>query len=660
MLTAARILTGYTTHTRFLPCRHYFKYPVLMLDVPLANVSELDRSVWGFGFNRWSVWSLRERDYLGREPDTLMQKVRRLLCQYEIDCEDVSIRWVTSPKWMGYGFNPITFYYVYDLHERPIAVLVEVHNTYHEGHVYPCVLDESGKAAHSKTFHVSPFFDEKGRYSFKFSFEPMKVDIRYDIDDECQFHANLVFSHQTPFSTGAMWRSFGRYPVTTALTMPRILWQAAVLYYRKKIPAKSRPVPMSDATIRRLKPSVWQKISQKFVVNALSRTCVGNLELEGPSGERWSFGEGASEPVVLKVHDYRFFTRLIRFGEVGFGESYMKGEWTIDDLTGCLHWFIRNEDFISKRHDRGGVLPRAWNAMRHHLRRNTKRNSRRNISEHYDLSNAFYQRLLDPSMMYSAAVFPSEDVSLADAQQFKIQKLIRLARVEASHHVLEIGSGWGSMAIALAQQVGCRVTTITLSSEQYDYVSDRIQKEGVMDLVDVQLIDYRDLKGQFDRIISIEMIEAVGHRFLPVFVQQLNQLCKQDGLVVMQAICIPDQCYHTYRKKTDFIKQYIFPGGHLPSLQHLSQLFSRFSAFNLEYCDNIALDYARTLECWRHQFESSLDEIRADGFSDEFIRMWRFYLSYSEAAFESRYLGSYQLVWRRYKNEAVVPVVRND
>jgi cyclopropane-fatty-acyl-phospholipid synthase len=379
----------------------------------------------------------------------------------------------------------------------------------------------------------------------------------------------------------------------------------------------------------------------------LSRCEKGYLVMELPDGSKKHYGKDRGE-VHMRVNDNALFSRMVLGGNIGLGEAWVEELWDSDDLPRVLQFFIHNMGILKKSGLTSALSKRAAYRISHAMNRNTKAGSRRNIHAHYDLGNAFYGRFLDPeTMMYSAAMFESPDLSLAEAQKRKIHRLIELAEITENHHVLEIGCGWGGFAIHAAKITGCRVTGITISEEQYTYARQRVAQEGLDDRVDIQLVDYRDLSGKFDRIVSIEMLEAVGHAYYGTYFEKCDRLLKADGRVVLQVITIPDQRYDDYRANPDWIQKHIFPGGMLPSLTELSKAMTKHSRFTVEHLSNIGVDYAETLRRWRYAFEENREALLELGFDETFQRKWIYYLCYCEAGFQTRFINDLHLVLTR-------------
>jgi cyclopropane-fatty-acyl-phospholipid synthase len=388
----------------------------------------------------------------------------------------------------------------------------------------------------------------------------------------------------------------------------------------------------------------------RAVGSMLSQLQVGALEVRLPDGRSRVFGDVTSGlRSDIDVHDWRFFTRLLHGASVGVGESYLAGEWSSTDLVSLFRIVIANRRAL-RRVTVAALLNVAGDKVVHHLRANRLGQSKRNISAHYDLSNDLYATFLDATMTYSAAVFESPTDTLEEAQLAKYRRLAEKVRLDGSCHVLEIGCGWGGFAVFAAGTYGCRVTGITLSEEQAALARQRVTDAGLDDLVDIRIVDYRKVTGRFDRIVSIEMLEAVGHRYLATYFETLDRLLAPDGLAAIQVITIPEQRYDTYRRRPDFIQRYIFPGGHLPSLEVMAGTMGRASELYVDDVENIGMHYAETLRRWRERFLDHVDEVRALGFDDRFVRMWEFYLAYCEAAFLARYINDLQLVLTRPMN----------
>jgi cyclopropane-fatty-acyl-phospholipid synthase len=410
------------------------------------------------------------------------------------------------------------------------------------------------------------------------------------------------------------------------------------------------PPPAAVATSR--PPTAAERRALATVSRMLGQLQVGALEVTLPDGRVRVFGDaGAELRSRIDVHDWAFLTRLLHGASVGVGESYMDGDWSSSDLVSLIRIVIANRRAL-KRITPAALLNIAGDKVIHGMRANRLGQSRRNIAAHYDLSNELYSLFLDDTMTYSAAYFPDPTVTLEEAQEAKYARLAQKVELaaDADLHVLEIGCGWGGFASYAARTYGCRVTGITLSEEQAAYARERMVREGLDHLVDVRVVDYREVREQFDRIVSIEMLEAVGHRYLGTYFETVDRLLAPDGLAAIQVITIPEQRYDTYRRRPDFIQRYIFPGGHLPSLEAMAGSMGRHGELYVEHVENVGVHYAETLRRWREKFLANVDQVRALGFDDRFVRMWEFYLAYCEGAFLARYINDLQLVLTRPMN----------
>ena len=346
----------------------------------------------------------------------------------------------------------------------------------------------------------------------------------------------------------------------------------------------------------------------------------------------------------IDVRDPGFYRALAAQGSVGAGESYMDGLWRCDDLVSLIRILVRNRalsDAVDSGIARlGGIVLKGWHA----LRRNTRGGSRRNIAAHYDLGNPLFKLFLSGDLMYSSAIYAREDDTLEVASFRKLERICRKLELRPADHVIEIGSGWGGFALHAARRFGCRVTTTTISREQYDLARERVAAAGLGDRVEVLLEDYRDLEGRYDKLVSIEMVEAIGHQYLGSYFATAARLLKDDGMALVQAITIEDHRYRQALRSVDFIKRFIFPGSFIPALSALlgaAASASDLRAFNVE---DIGPSYALTLRAWRERFLSRLPEVRALGYDERFIRMWEFYLAYCEGGFRERSIGDVQLL----------------
>jgi cyclopropane-fatty-acyl-phospholipid synthase len=392
-----------------------------------------------------------------------------------------------------------------------------------------------------------------------------------------------------------------------------------------------------------------ETIARKAMLSLLRRIRVGSLTIhEGDETLHFGVADAVGEPhAVVNVHDPAAYRRVLTGGSVGSGESYMLGHWSSPELLEVIRLFCANMAVLQSMDSRTTVLRRLSMSVAHALNSNTRKGSRRNISAHYDLGNDFFSLFLDPTMMYSSAVFPTDDTELEAASRHKLDLICEQLELKPEDQLLEIGTGWGGMACHAAAKYGCRVTTTTLSREQYDFTRQRVAESGLADRVEVLCRDYRDLQGKYDKLVSIEMIEAVGHEFYRDYFSKCASLLKPEGLMVIQAITMTDQRYEEAKDSVDFIKRYIFPGGCLPSLEVISRHVAKDTDMQITHLRDITRDYALTLEHWRHRFLAALPEVREQGFDELFERMWEFYLCYCEGGFRERVIGTVQLTFAK-------------
>lgn len=399
---------------------------------------------------------------------------------------------------------------------------------------------------------------------------------------------------------------------------------------------------------------------QSLILRLMEPMDAGFLELGLPAGEKIHFGKKESEiHARVDVRDDRFFKACVLHGDIGFGESYVDGYWDTDDIVGVISWMILN---VEKHPLLMGSKPKPsrlhffklLNRFRHRLNSNNPTRVKKNIFSHYDLGNEFFQTFLDSGMTYSCAYFSKlTEESTGDAQEAKNARLCQKLRIKSADHVLEIGGGWGGFAIHAAKHFGCQVTTITISEAQCQYARERVRAENLSDKIDVELVDYRHVKGEFDKIVSIEMIEAVGHEYLKTYFEQCHRLLKKEGLLGLQMILSPDHRYESFKKGVDWIQKHIFPGGFLPSLLAIQEAINKTGDLGLYDYEDLTPHYVKTLHAWRKNFNAHLQKVKLLGFDERFIRKWNYYLSYCEAAFKMRNIHVVQAVFTRPNNHSL-------
>ncbi|MEW6335530.1 MAG: DUF1365 family protein, partial [Thermodesulfobacteriota bacterium] len=571
-----------------------------------------------------------------------------------IDGRAMRIILVTSPRHFGRVFNPVSFYYVFNAAEGLQCAVAEVNNTFGERHVYLLRHAEGepggfpARFTAPKAFHVSPFNDMTGTYEFTFGDIRSELAVHIDLKrgEALAFTAELT-GLRMPLNNRSLLRMLLLHPLLPHMTMSRIYREAMKLYFFRKLPYHPKPVPLHRMTIRRPPPSSWQRFCRGYILTRLGRIDRGFLRIALPEGRHIDCGDPASEPRAdMAVRDNRFFSRTFLGGDIGLGESYTDGDWDSTDLARLFKVLIANRHHLLDGNFLSSAFFRLRDRVSHLLRANTIPGSRRNIRAHYDLGNDFYRAFLDTSMTYSCARYLSPADTLEEAQRNKLRDMTAKARIGPEDHVLEIGCGWGSFAVEAVRQSGCRVTGITVSPAQREWSRERVRQEGLTDRIEIRLADYRHIEGRFDRIVSIEMLEAVGHRRLGTFFSCCGRLLKPGGLMALQTITIPDERYDDYRRGMDWIRKHIFPGGHLPSPGAIRAAL-RGTSLAIVETEEIGPHYARTLREWRNRFQAQTPALETMGIGSAFRRKWVFYLASCEAGFATGATGDLQMVLRR-------------
>ena len=561
-------------------------------------------------------------------------------------------------------------------------------------------------AEHAKAFHVSPFMPMDATYRWQIG-EPgnrLSVHIENYQDGSRAFDATLSLQRRS-ITGWELARALIRYPMMTSQVTAGIYWQALRLWWkgatffphpRRQAQAElsvaassletrsvsggsshnavnsivdasgfqichtqhvdgpasatleSTKIPSAVRSLRNctLRSGITAPLARQHVLRQLGHLEHGRLILDDRCN-RIVFGNQESDELCsnIVVRDDRFYRRLTTGGSLGLAESYLQGEWETDDLPAFFRICCRNLKLLCPAGRGLATVRKSVARFSHWLSRNTRLGSLRNIEAHYDLGNDFFQLFLDPSMMYSSAIFETSDMSLEDAQITRLDRVCTQLDLRRGDHVVEIGTGWGGFAVHAARNYGCLVTTTTISRKQYKFACHRVAKAGLNDRITVLCQDYRDLKGQFDQLVSLEMIEAVGHKFYDEYFGKCASLLKPNGRIFLQAIVMPEQRYAAYLKSVDFIQKYIFPGGCLPSVSAMHESVQRTSNLRLLGLDDFAASYAQTLREWRKRFRTRLDDVRELGYPERFIRMWDYYLCYCEGAFDERAVGVVHATW---------------
>lgn len=679
------LITCRVRHERFAPKHHAFAYPLYTYLLDINELPELNNKLSLFGYNKLRLASLYDKDYLTHGPEEIRTKLTRLLEEQKMRLlpED-TVYLVTSARFLNYAFNPVCFYWIFRKEELRGCV-AEVNNTFGEKHVYPLVgsglssqpankEESKGITSHDyhsfpalyrspKQFHVSPFMDLTGEYHF--SFEDIRRQLNVTVglfrEDQKVFEANLTENHRVPLNDKALLKTVLTRPLTAHLTMPRILWESGKLHFGKGIQYYPKPAPASTMTIRKkTQPRLKDSLAQKLVHHRLKKMQHGQLTLTMPNGVSSHFGEQrVGKSTDLTIHSNKLFSQIVFNGNIGLGEGYSQGLWDSSDLVSVICFFLENR----KVHTRKRNLPANIQAKfigsiqryRHqHAPRNDEAGTKANIAAHYDLSNKLFEQFLDPTMTYSCGVFldphdTSEDLEAAQLRKNRL--LADKAKIRSDDHVLEIGCGWGGFAEQTARERGCHITGLTLSREQYDYATQRIKNAQLEHLVDIRLQDYRNVTIQYDKIVSIEMLEAVGHNFHPEYFRKLDELLKPSGVAAIQTITIQDAQYNHYRWGMDWLRKHIFPGGELLSLARICEVTSANTTLSVQQVDAIGEHYANTLNQWRQRFNASWQSITPLGFDDYFRRTWNYYLAICEAGFLQGHINNLHIVLSRTQSK---------
>ena len=654
----SKIYLGEVTHARLSPVKHSFRYPVYFYAFALDELPALARQTVLFGYNKRRPVAIHDRDYLPPGEAPVREKLEGVLKKAGRTFPLGDVTLVTAARFFNYIFNPASFFYCHDNNGVLVCIVVQVRNTFGEMHLYLLEtqmadeVDGRLRFRADKQFHVSPFFPRQGHYEFRLTEPGETIDntLNYHLNDTLALVARL-HGQGKPFTRASLARTILAHPICASLTMPRILWQAAKLHWQRRLPVYHKPVPNSAMTIRHVPATAVDRLGIKMVTKFLSRLPQGAIKMTTPDGVHYQFGEtGASQTIEMSVKEFQFFRRVMFSGDIGFGEAYTDGDWTTSDLPGLLTLLAENESVMDDRSIVSSLIGRLVNYLRHLQRPNTIRGSARNIKEHYDLSNDFFATFLDQTMTYSCARFLSGGESLEHAQRNKLRSIIEMVGITADDHVLEIGCGWGSFAIEAVQQTGCRVTGITVSREQLEFARQRVIEAGLEDRIELKFCDYRHIEGQYSKIVSIEMLEAVGHAGLKPFFAACDKALHPGGRAMLQVITIPDRKYSAYRYSSDWIRKHIFPGGHVPSVGAITKAMAKGSTLHLDNLEQHGQDYAETLDRWRKALLARQQDILALGYDEAFLRKWEYYFAYCQAGFKANIIDLAQLILTKPEN----------
>ena len=408
----------------------------------------------------------------------------------------------------------------------------------------------------------------------------------------------------------------------------------------------TRLMPASTSRRENKPANIFDRLSRHGFLARMKKLQHGEIILE-ENGNKTRFGQITKQcplSVSISVKNPQFYSDIAFGGSVAAGESYFQHRWDCDNLTSLVRILLQNREVLDGMDGHMARVREPVYKILHWLNRNTRSGSRRNIEAHYDLGNDLFSLFLDSNMMYSCAVYEKPEYTLEQASAAKLERICRKLDLKSSDHVLEIGTGWGGFALYAAQHYGCKITTTTISQEQYALAKQRVKEAGLTDQVTVLCEDYRDLTGQYDKLVSIEMIEAIGHQYMPTYFKQCSRLLKPEGMMLLQAITISDQRYQSALRSVDFIQRYIFPGSFIPSISAMTDAVAQHTDMCLFNLEDIGPHYATTLQHWRERFFERIDEVQSLGYSKQFIRLWEFYLCYCEGGFLERAIGDVHML----------------
>lgn len=406
---------------------------------------------------------------------------------------------------------------------------------------------------------------------------------------------------------------------------------------------------IGTATIKAKAPSFIDRLAKQMVFRLLGALQFGQIVVKDGEG-RWKFGTDETLAAHITVRDSSFYRHVVFGGSIGAGEAYIDHLWDVDDLAVLSRIMVLNMDLLDRMERGLGWVLQIFRLLGHAINNNSRKGSKRNILAHYDLGNEMYRAFLDPTMMYSSAIYPNDSSTLEEASHYKLETICKKLDLQPTDRVIEIGSGWGGFAIHAASNYGCHVTSTTISDAQYAEAKSRILAAGLADRITLLQSDYRDLRGSFDKLVSIEMVEAVGRKYLPTFFKKCGELLADNGMMLLQAITIRDNKYDQYSRSVDFIQRHIFPGGHVPSVTRMLNLITLKTDMVVRSLEDFGLDYARTLRDWRWRFTQAFPSLREHGYDERFRRLWEYYLCYCEGGFQERSISVVHLVASRPGN----------
>ena len=649
----SRLYVGRLSFTRFEPVRHRFAVPLFFLALDLDELPHLGAQVRLLSYNRRNLFAIRDRDFLHMH-GSLRDRVLRLAREHGVEGDLAHVELLTVPRYLRCPYNPVNYFYVYRPDGGVACVVAELNNLLHERriHVLREFQGEPGRfplrAQCPHDFRFSPFDGAGG--ALEFSLSALGLDMSLQMSLVREGRPMLVAElggRSFPLTASNLLRALGQRPLNAWLTRLEMKLARAWLERVRRVPVAPRPAGPDTTTIRGTSPGFLREAALNSVEDYLAGLQKGRLRLLLPSGSVIESGARDGEALEMSVAAHDFFWRFVRDGDAGLGETWVEGLWDTPDLPALLRLLRDNADALNDREIAFGLPGRLYNRARRGLRKRLVKDSTRTIEDQAEPGPGFHESFLDAGMNHSCGLYLQPGDTLEQAQQNKIAAVIRKAQAEAGHHVLEIGCGWGSLTLELARAAGCRVTGITLSSDQSMAAREKAKAAGLEDRVKIGLCDYRELQGRYDRIVCLEKDEAFGEGYLPAFFRNSDRLLADDGRAVVQMIVVPDRPYNPYRHSVDWLEKHIFSGGVIPSMTAVERAMKKHSRLAVEDAEEISAHYIRTLRDWRTRFESHLPGLEAMGFSDEFLRICQYYFCYAEVAFEAGALKCFQLVLRK-------------
>lgn len=639
-MTASALYAGEIRHRRLGTPAQEFTHPVSFLYADLAELpgllgGRLVRPAPG-------LVRLRRRDLLGGTGHLPTAGAVRALVEERSGrpAPRGAIRVLTSPRTLGTAFNPVSLYYCFDEGEALDAVVAEVTSTpWLQRHAY--VLRAAGdervlRGEHAKVLHVSPFqhMDHRHVWAITPPGETLSVHIENHVgtDGGKDFDATLSLRREE-LTPAALRRTVRRHPAGALRTLGLIYGHAAALKL-KGAPHFRPPAPATPRTT--MTPA--QSAARRAVLAVLGRLGTGRLELVEPDGRRHLLGPGGEPHAIAQLNDPQAWVALLR-GSRGLGQSYTDGLWDSPELTDVVRLAARNVQHLDEIRRRIQAVRVPYQHLRGLRGRVTEERGRSDIHAHYDLGNDLFELMLDETMMYSAGSFSSPEATLRDASLEKLELVCDKLDLRPGDRILEIGAGWGGFAIHAAATRGCHVTTTTISVEQHAYAVEKVRAAGVEDRVSVLLEDYRDLTGTYDRVVSLEMVEAVGWQDFPTFFRVCSDRLSRDGAMLLQAITMDDRAYEVEKASNSFIREQIFPSGCLPSQAVIAKCLNTETDLRMAHHEDLTGDYVHTLHHWRKNISASTERLEELGYDERFRRLWTFYLCYCEGGFAERRIG---------------------